>query len=311
VSSPTTTPAAAAPSALQAVALGARAAARAGWLIAPGFVVALLRWALLWPPVLFLAGMLRGGAEAALARPGAGAADAAAGAFLALTAPRTGFILVGLSLAGALASGALRVAWLAGALPTLGEQLARRPASPRFAEGLAYGFAPLLGTALLAFALELTSILFGLGAVLAAALLALHRGHALAAHAAVPAVLGAAVLSGAVALWAVAGLAGDAALARTALTGERPAVALLEGLRRVALRPGAFLLAGFMVLLAAAALLGSTQLLDALELTVAGGAPPVVAIGPRLVTAALTACLGALLDLWRLATVAALACAEP
>jgi hypothetical protein len=231
-----------------------------------------------------------------------------AGALEALAAPRSLFILAGLWLAGQLASGALRVAWLSGALPTLGEDLARSPdPRPRFAEGLAFGFAPLLGTAFLGLVLELAAQLYALTICLATALLAFnHAG----GRPVLAALLGAAALTTAVAAPVIASLSADAALARTALLGDGPAPALAEGIRRVLLRPGAFLLAGLALGVAAVVLLGSAQAMEAAAMGAARGAPALLILGPRLMTSVLGAALAALLELWRLGTVAALACQD-
>jgi hypothetical protein len=293
---------------MQALSMGARAAGRSAWLVAPGLLVAFLRTALAWPAPLFALGLARAGivarASIGLTHPG----SVIAGALEALAAPRSLFILAGLWLAGQLASGALRVAWLSGALPTLGEDLARSPAPrPRFAEGLAFGFAPLLGTAFLGLVLELAAQLYALTICLATALLAFnHAG----GRPVLAALLGAAALTTAVAAPVIASLSADAALARTALLGDGPAPALAEGIRRVLLRPGAFLLAGLALGVAAVVLLGSAQAMEAAAMGAARGAPALLILGPRLMTSVLGAALAALLELWRLGTVAALACQD-
>lgn len=289
--------------------MGARAAGRSAWLVAPGLLVAFLRFALGWPATLFAVGMARAGIMARIAagevRPGA----ILAGALEALASPRALAILAGLWGAGVLASAALRVAWLAGVLPTLGEELSRSPEPrPRFAEGVAFGFAPILGTAVLASALELAAQLYSITVFAAALLLAAHPlrpGYVIPAAA-----LGAAALTAAVALPFAASLAADAALARTALAGEHAPRALAEGVRRVLGRPGAFLVAGLGVGTAAFMILGSAQAVEAAALGIAPGAPAVLVVGPRLMATVLVSALSALLELWRLGTVAALACAD-
>ncbi len=288
--------------------MGARAAGRSAWLVAPGLVVAFLRTALTWPAPLFALGLARAGIVARVSSGFARPDSVIAEALEALTAPRSLFILAGLWLAGQLASGALRVAWLSGALPTLGEALARSPdPRPRFAEGLAFGFAPLLGTALLGLVLELAAQLYALTVCLATVLLGFnHAG----GHPALAALLGAAGLTTAVAAPMIASLSADAALARTALRGDGPAPALAEGMRRVLKRPGAFLLAGLALGSATVVLLGSAQAMEAAALGVAPGAPSLLILGPRLMASVLGAALAALLELWRLGTVAALACQD-
>jgi len=292
---------------MQALGMGARAAGRNAWLVAPALLVAFLRWGLTWPAPLLALGFLRAGALSGV-RHG-GLAGALAGAVHALVTPRSLALLAGLFLAGVLASAALRVAWLAGALPTLGGELAGDDGPrARFADGLAFGFAPLLGTALLGLVLELTAQLYGLTIGLGILGLALHRaGPALTL---LRALLSAVVLTTAVAAPLLASLTADAALARTAISGDRPTRALLEAARRVALRPAAFLLAALSLALAATVLLGSAQAMEAAALGLARGAPFIVAAGPRLMTTVLGAALAALFELWRLGTLAALACAD-
>jgi hypothetical protein len=299
----------AAPSTFQALSMGARAAGRSAWLVAPALLVSFLRTALTWPAFLFAAAMLRAGAEARLASGLAAPVRVLSGAVAALTAPRSLAILLGLWLAGALAAAALRVAWLAGAIPTLGEDLSRAAAPrARFAEGLAYGFAPLLGTAILALAVELGAQLYAVTVSLGAVTLLVRGG---GAHPGLAAVLGAIALTSAVAAPVVAGLVGDAALARTALRGDRAARALAEGAVRVLSRPGAFLLSALALGVAALVVVGSAQAVETAALGVASGAPPLLAVGPRLMASTVGAGIAALLELWRLGTVAALACSEP
>jgi len=292
---------------MQALGMGARAAGRNAWLVAPALLVAFLRWGLSWPAPLLALGFLRAGAMAGV-RHG-GFAGALAGAGHALATPRSLALLSGLLLAGVLASAALRVAWLAGALPTLGGDLAGDDGPrARFADGFAFGFAPLLGTALLGLALELAAQVYGLTVGLGILGFALHRAGT--ATTALRALLSAVVLTTAVAAPLLASLTADAALARTAISGDRPARALLEAARRVALRPAAFLLAALSLSLASIVLLGSAQAMEAAALGLARGAPLIVAAGPRLMTTVLGAALAALFELWRLGTLAALACAD-
>jgi len=304
-----TVPRVAAPTSLQAIAMGARAVRRSPWLAAPGALVGFMRWALWWPAPLFALGIARAGLEARLSQGAEGAGAAMSGALRALTAPRSLAILAGLWLAGLLAGGALRVAWLAGALPTLGGTLACEGAPrPRFAEGLAYGFGPLLGTALAGFALESAAQLVALAGVAAVVAVGLHRtggsaGVALAG-------LGAFALTVAVVLPLGAALVADAALARTALAGDAPLLAMRRAGGRVLLRPGAFLFSSLAVWLAGLAIAGSVEAVGAAALGVTQGAPALLVAGPRLMASALAATLAAMVELWRVATVAALACGE-
>lgn len=289
--------------------MGARAAGRSAWLVAPALLVAFLRSALGWPAPLLALALLRAGAAARIAGGARWPGDVMGGALAALAAPRSLHLLAGLFLVGLLSSAALRIAWLAGVLPTLGGSLAREAdPAPRFARGVAWGFAPMLGTSLLGLALELAGQLYLWTAALAALLLALHPAPPLAAV--VRAGLGAVVLLSALAAPPLASLAADAALARTALAGDPPARALLEALRRVALRPAAFVLAGMALGLAALVVLGSAKAMESAALGLVAGAPGLLTLGPRLMTTVIGAALAALFELWRLGTVAALACAE-
>jgi hypothetical protein len=294
---------------MQALTQGARAAGRSAWLVAPGLLVALLRTVLGWPALLFgLAVAIEGMSvrlSAGLPLPGL----FLSGALKALTAQRAAFILAGLWLAGQVASAALRVAWLSGALPTLGGELAQpRDCCARFADGVAFGFAPLLGTALLAFLFELAAQVCALAMAAAVALTSFR--HAGGGYPIPAALFGAGALTASIVLPLIASLAADGALARTALLGDGPAQALWEALRRVLHRPGAFLLAGLALGVAAAALLGSAEAMETAALGVAHGAPALLVLGPRLMASVLAAALAALLDLWRLGTIAALACGE-
>ena len=303
------------PSTSQALAAGARAALRNLWLVAVALPVALLRSAFAWPALLFALGMLWRGAGS----PAQGPGGFAGGALSALLAPRSLFTLAGLWLAGALTSGALRIAYLAGALPTLGATLEVRPTAPprlvresalapRFARGLAYGFGPLLGTALLGLAVELAAQLFALTATLAGVLVAFHPPGG--ARALLPAFLGALTLTASVLGVLLASLVADGALARTALRGEPAARAVGQAVRRVLGRPAAFLMASMVVGSLSLALLGSLNALQALPLGLFGEAPAIALAGPRLMAMVAATALSALLELWRLGTVASLACAE-
>ncbi len=296
------------PTTMQALVQGARAAGRSAWLVAPALLVAFLRNALGWPALFFAVGMAYGGLASGVsvaATPG----PLVARAVQALAAPRTLCIAAALWLAGQLAAAALRVAWLSGALPALGEALAQ-PEAPRarFAEGVAFGFAPLLGTAFLAMLFELAAQLCGLAMYSAVTLTTFRHGGG--AYPLPAALLGAASLTAAVLLPMIASLAADAALARTALLRDGPAHALREALRRIVRRPGAFVVAGLAVGVAAAALLGAADTMQTVVLGVARGAPVPLVLGPRLMASVLGAALAALVELWRLGTIAALACGE-
>jgi hypothetical protein len=293
---------------MQALAMGARATGRQSWLVAPGLLVAFLRSTLGWPVPIFALALARSGVVARLHASGFRPPALLGGAIEALTAPRSLLLLAGLWLAGSLLSAALRVAWVAGVLPALGGDLARSARSDSgFAEGLAFGFAPLLGTALLGFAVELMAQLYAFSIYLAAALVALRGG---GGQPTLAALLAAAALTSAVLAPILASLVADAALARNALSGDSPSLAVAEATRRVLARPGAFLLSAFVLGVAAAVILGTAQTMETAALGVASGAPPLLAVGPRLMATVMAAALATLLELWRLGTVAALACVE-
>src|SRR5207244_2550419 len=74
-------------------------------------------------------------------------------------APRPAAIAAGLGLAGALLGGALRVAYLAGALPTLGRRIGA-DAGPAFATGMTFRFPRVLGAALLGLFAQVAALLF-------------------------------------------------------------------------------------------------------------------------------------------------------
>src|SRR5512146_43882 len=257
---------------MQALAMGARATGRSSWLVAPGLLVAFLRAALGWPAPIFAIALARSGVVARLHQAGVRPAALLAGAIEAVTAPRSLFVLAGLWLAGLLMAAALRVAWIAGALPTLGRDLARSNGSGTgFAEGVAFGFAPMLGTALLGFVLEIAAHVYAWCVYLATILVALRGGGGLPVLAAL---LGATALTTAIAAPVVASLVADAALARNALSGDSPARALAEGGRRVLVRPGAFVLSAFVLGVATAVVLGSAETMETAVLGFASGAPP-------------------------------------
>jgi hypothetical protein len=121
---------------------------------------------------------------------------------------------------------------------------------------------------------------------------------------------GAFALTMALALPLLASVVADAALARTALAGDAPLRALAEAGRRVLARAGAFLLAALLLWGAGTVLAASAEAMGAAALGVTQGASALLVVAPRLMASALAATLAALVELWRLATVAALACAE-
>ncbi len=288
--------------------MGARASGRSSWLVAPGLLVAFLRTALGWPLPFFALALAGAGVSSRLQHESLRPVAVVASAVEALTAPRSLFTLAGLWAAGILVAAVLRVAWMAGALPALGVHLARNPRPESgFAEGVAFGFAPMLGTAALGLVVELTAQVYAWCVYLSAALVALRGG---GGQPTLSALLAAAALVTAVAAPIFASLVADAALARNALAGDTPTRAIAVGARRVVLRPGAFVLSTFVLGVAGTVILGAAETMETAVLGVAGGAPHWLALGPRLLATTIAAALATLLELWRLGTIAALACAD-
>jgi hypothetical protein len=293
---------------MQALTMGARASGRSSWLVAPGLLVAFLRTTLGWPLPFFALAIAGAGVSARLEADTLRPIAVLASAVEALTAPRSLYTLAGLWVAGILFAAVLRVAWMAGALPTLGVHLTRTPRPESgFSEGVAFGFAPMLGTAALGLVLEVTAQIYAWCVYLAAALVALRGG---GGQPTLAALLAAAALTTAVAAPILAALIADAALARNALSGDAPTRALAEGARRVVLRPGAFVLSTFVLGVAGMVILGVADTMETAVLGIAGGTPHWLALGPRLMATTIAAALATLLELWRLGTVAALACAD-
>lgn len=291
-----------------ALGLGLRAVVREAWLVVVGVVVAFARRVAPWPAWALAAAVLWRAALAAGAERPLDLGAPVEGALAAATAPRFVAAVAGLWLAGTAVGAALRVAFLAGALPTLGGALADAPPGPRFALGLATGTPRVLAAAALGLALDLAG--GGFGAVLALAALRITvtvaGGHGSVLLAA--AVAGALTLALAVpvALSAIA----DAAVARAAILAEGPGAAFAASAARFLARPGTFVLAvlGF----GAVGTLAPTAI-EAFGGTLtgfAGDAAPVVLAGPELMLGLLALLVAAVLDLWRLGTVAVLACGE-
>ena len=291
-----------------AVSLGLRALAREAWLTAVGLVVAVLRRALLAPALLLAALLLvRGAVEAARLAPLSPGAPLL-GALGVATHPRGLALVAGLALVGVLLGGALRLAWLAGALPTLGGALGPAPdATPRFAAGVAYGLPRLLPLVALTGLMELSGAGFAL-ALLTGALRITEQawGHG-PAWLAAPVAL--ALLLSLVVPLALSVLA-DAALVRAAVRREGPMTALARATERLVRRPAAFLLGG---LLFAAAALATSVALSSLGSVATGFAPqaaPELLLGPQLMLWALATTAAAAVELWWLASLTALSTHE-
>jgi hypothetical protein len=295
------------PSLPAAIGLGLRAAFREPWLLAVGLVVALVRRAAVWPAFAVAWAVLLRSALLSLSRNPLSPVAPLEGAFAAATAPRFVALVAGLWLVGVATGAALRVAYLAGALPTLGGALAGAP-GPRFAAGVAFGFPRVLAAAALGLVVEVSGGLFGVTLGLAAA-----RISGVAASSG-----GSALLAAAVALALVLALAVplalsavvDAAVARAAVRGESAGIAFVEGGARFLARPGTFLLGAMTFGLVAAigpVLVAGT---GSAATGFAAAIAPALALGPQLMVAAVAAAVAAGIDLVWLGTIAALACGE-
>lgn len=291
-----------------ALRLSASAVRREAWLLALGLVVAGARriatWPAVWAGVVLL---VRGAMGAVLARPG----DLAApldGALATATSSRFVGLVGGLWLSGALIAGALRVAWISGALSTLGARMAGAPqGAAGFAGGVAQGFARVLPAAVLGVVLELTGALFAATLVLASVLLLGHHGAAGGAR-----VVG---LSAATALALVLALlvplalstAADALVARAAVVVEGTGATLAAVAGRFRARPGAFLAGAMLFGAAGLAVQLAVQVLGNVATGFAQGAAPLVLLGPQLMIGAAAALLAGVVDLVWMGTVAVLA----
>ena len=152
-----------------AFSLGLRALVREAWLAAVGLLVALARRALgLAATGVALLLLARGAAAGLRAAPLDGRAPLEGMLFVA-TQPRFLFLVLGTWAVARLLGVALRLAWVAGALPTLAAALQPVPdGAPRFAAGVAYGLPRLLPVAALGFLMEVGGGGFALALVLGA-----------------------------------------------------------------------------------------------------------------------------------------------
>jgi hypothetical protein len=308
VPAPTATVARVQPTLSRAFGIGFRAVSAQPWLVAVGLVVAGARRALGLPAVVVALVIVgRAASEGLRAGPfpfGAtlrGIADA-------VTAPRFLALVAGLWLAGALLGAALRVAYLAGALPTLAAGVTGQHAGPlRFAAGVAYDLPRVLGAAALGFVADLAATIFGAAIGLAALRITVHAaedgGSVLLAAAVAFAVTLAILVS------LLVSVLGDAAVTRAAIAGEGPAQAFASASARVVRRPAAFLLAGLFFALLAAAGAASVQAGGSAFLGFVARAGPIL-MGPQAMLATASALVAAAIDLWGLGTIAALACAD-
>jgi hypothetical protein len=295
------------PSFLAAVGLGLRATFREPWLLAVGLVVGLARRAAVWPALVVAWAVLLRSVLLAAARHPLQPRAPAEGILAAVTAPRVVALVAGLWLAGVAVGALLRVAYLAGALPTLAAAQAGT-LGPRFAPGIAYGFARVLAAAALGAVLDLSGGLFGATLALAAFRITgraseLGGSPLLAAAVALALVLALAVP---LALSAVA----DAAVARAAVRGDGPAHAFVESGGRFLARPGSFLLGAISFGVLAAVVPWIVTGAGSIATGFATTVNPAVLLGPQLMIAVVAGTVGAGVDLVWLGTVAALACGE-
>lgn len=281
---------------------------REAWLAALGLAVSGLRRALRWPALAVAWALVAQGALAGVRAEPLDPLAAVHGALAVATSSRFLGLIGGLWLAGLAAGGVLRVAWIAGALPSLGAAMVGAPrGAGGFAAGVASGFHRVLAAAMFTLLLELSGGIFSVTLLLAALRITFHAGGSGAGPSLAAAVALAATLAVAVpvALSAVA----DAAVARAALLGEGPAEALAGAIRRFLARPGTFVLAALAFGAAAIGMPLVVQSAGTLATGFASGAPPLVLLGPGLMLAALAALVATVVDLARLGTLAVLACA--
>lgn len=299
------------PTLRSSVRLSAAAFRREAWLAALGLLVTGARRITGWPAIWAAWVLLWRAVQSAAAKDPGSLVAPLEGAIAMVTSPRFLGVVGGLWLGGALVAGALRLAWIAGAVPTLGAVMAGQPrGTAGFVEGVAEGFGRVLPAAVIGFVLELTGTLFAASLVLASALLLGNQGTPGAA-----AVLGLAAATAFALVLALAvplalSTASDALVARAALLREPAGIALAAVARRFLSRPASFLLgamlfgaAGFAVQLAVRSF-GGIATGFALE------APFLVRLGPELMIGVLAAFLAGVLDLVWLGTLAVLSSGE-
>jgi len=290
-----------------AIRMASAAFRREAWLAALGLLVTGARRASSWPAIWAAWGLVLRAAVAAAAQRPLQLTAPLEGALAMATSPSFLGIVGGLWLAGAVLSGALRVAWASGALPVLGAAMAGDPRGAHgFADGLAGGFVRVLPAAVLGFVLELSGALFGLTLALAAAVLA-GRGEGLAAALGVSAAV-AAALTLALAVPLALSTAADALVARSATLREPLADTVVGVTRRFLARPGAFLLGALVFGLLGVAAQLSIQVAGGVATGFTRGVPAAVAMGPRLMLGALSALVAGVIDLVWLGTLAVMSC---
>jgi hypothetical protein len=289
------------------VGLGLRATFREPWLLAVGLVVGFARRAAAWPALAVGGAILVRSVLLALSRRPLSPSGPLEAVLAAMTAPRVVALVAGLWLAGVVFGALLRVAYLAGALPSLGAAQAGA-SGPRFATGIAYGFPRVLATAALSAVVDLSGGLFGGTLALAAFRITSSGSERVASPLVAAAVALALVLALAVPL--ALSVVGDAAVARAAISGDGPARAFAESGARFLARPGTFLLGAIAFGLLAAVVPAAVSGAGAVATGFGSAARPLLLLGPELMIAVLAAAAAAGLDLVWLGTVAALACGE-
>jgi hypothetical protein len=299
-----------APSLGAAAALGGRAILQNGWLLAPGLVVAGVRRAAALP-ALAVAWMLlaKGAALAASRHPFPFLAPRAPleGALAVAASPRFVALVAGLWLSGAALGAALRVAWLAGALPTIGATLAGiDDRAPRFAAGVAWELPRVLAAAALGWVLELAG--GGFGATLGLAVLRIGTQQ----YGGGPVPLAAAsafALTLAIAVPMALSIVADGAVVRAALRGDGPVRAVAAAGARLLGRPGPLLAGALAFAVTGTAAAAMVRAAGGIATGFAAGRPELLA-GPQVMIAAAGALAALAVDLWWLATLAVLVCAE-
>jgi hypothetical protein len=295
------------PSLSAALRLGLRAASREPWLLAVGIAVAIARRAAVWPAWAVAWAVLVRGAMASASRGRFDPVAAVEGAISAASSPRFLALVAGLWLAGIALGAAVRLAYVAGALPTLGAAMAGTE-GPRFAAGVAFGFPHVLAAAALGFVLEVAAALFAV-TLAGAALLVTHR---VAGSGASP-LLAAAValaLTLAIAVPRVLAPLADAGVARAAVLGEGPGEAFAAAGARVLARPATFVLAGLAFGAVALIVPGIVAGVGSALTGFAVAANPIVLVGPQLMIAAAAATIASGVDLAWLGTITALSCGD-
>jgi hypothetical protein len=293
------------PTSGRALGAGFRAVAGESWVAVLGMGVTLVRGALVLPAMGFVMAVSSLAARETLQR--GGGPDAAIGAVLRLwTAPRFLSIAAGLWLAGVLLWGAIRVAWVAGALPIVAWRLSgTRGGEPTFAQGAAWRFHRVLPVAVAALLLDLAGramiVLASLGVIAVGA-----RIHGRGAPGAAAFVAAVALASSAFLAASLSAL-GDVAVARAAMAGEGAGRALRRGAAAFLARPSACLVVVLAVWLAAGLAAGSAQGVLSAFGSVARGGPRILLFFPEMLLAVLAAMVAAGAEIWRLSALGVLA----